>query len=336
MQSEFDFIARLRHRTARRSADLLCGIGDDTAIISEQTGRETLITADLLIEDVHFKTAYTPLHYLGHKALAVSLSDIAAMGGRPRFALLTLAIPETVWGSLAWDDFFSGYLTLADEYEVTLIGGDTSAAPAHIAIDSIVIGHCAAGRALRRRGAQVGDAIYVTGEIGASAVGLELLRRGVRITAQTDDMEQQALRAHLRPQPRVAFGHNVGEAGLAHAMIDVSDGLTQDLVHICIESGVGALLDFASVPVSAMTSLIAEDRETAFAFAVGGGEDYELLLTADSRNESELMELSRLCNLRLTRIGEITAADPAHPAPLRLRQADHTKIWPVRGYDHFA
>jgi len=337
MQSEFAFIDRIRARAqARPSAapDLVCGIGDDAAVLSEREGHEMLVTADLLIEDVDFKRSYTPPRCLGHKALAVSLSDIAAMGGRPRHTLLTLGIPRS-YGDEFWEEFFAGYFALAERFGVTLIGGDTSSAPEHLTLDSIVIGECQQGKAVRRSGAQVGDAIYLTGEVGGSAAGLELLRRGERLSEGMSGPVQEALRRHLVPEPRVEFGRQVGERGLAHAMIDVSDGVSQDLAHICEESAVGAMIDFDSLPVAAEVRLVAENEDAAFALAVRGGEDYELLLTASRDAEAALIELSNLCQLRLTRVGEVVAS--AEPSPkLWLRRGGRVEPLAARGFDHFA
>lgn len=335
MNSEFAFINQLRARAARRADDLICGIGDDAALLGQRTGRETLITADLLIEDVHFKSADTPFQCLGHKSLAVSLSDIAAMGGAPRFALLTLGIPKSLSADGQWEAFFAGYFALTEKFKVTLIGGDTCAAPDRLTIDSIVLGEGERGKAVRRNGARPGDAIYLTGEIGGSAAGLELLRRGERF-GEGDDLLQRALRRHLMPQPRVEFGRLVGASGLAHAMIDVSDGLAQDLAHICEESGVGAIIDYEAVPVAAETRLITENEQSAFQLAISGGEDYELLLTAGRADEGTLLEAARQCNLPLTRIGEVIAVDPATGFAPALRRAGRIEPVTVRGYDHFA
>ena len=248
MTSEFSFIQQIRQRASNAAPNLVAGIGDDTAIWREHAGRERLITTDLLIEDVHFKLDYTPLACLGHKTLAVSLSDIAAMGGKPEFALLSLGIPKSQISNPAWQNFFDGYFALADQYGVALIGGDTSSSPELLVLDSIVIGSCAPGTALRRSDAQVGDAIYVTGELGASATGLELLLRGERYDEAANDWRQAAIRAHLLPQPRLALAQRLH--GLVHAMMDVSDGLAQDLAHICEESGVDAIIDFDAVPIA--------------------------------------------------------------------------------------
>lgn len=346
MPSEFEFINRIRQSAAQASAvDLICGIGDDAAIWREQAGRETIITVDLLVEDVDFKLDYTPPGWLGHKSLAVSLSDIAAMGGAPKFSLLTLAIPQHSLKSQIsglesekfWEEFFAGYFALAAQHQVTLIGGDISATPTGLTIDSIVIGQCQTGRAVRRSGAQRDDAIYVTGALGAAAVGLKLLLDGARVIEGEDNLVQTALRAQLKPEPRVEFGRRLGEAGLAHALIDVSDGLAQDLAHICAESGVGAVIDFDAVPLAEAARLVAANIDDAFALAVSGGEDFELLFTAAPTNEAALLALAADCRLGLTRIGEIVAVDPAPgSSPVLLRRDGRLKPLAIRGHDHFA
>src|SRR5215510_4825145 len=175
MQSEFDFIKSIRDRASKSSAqDLVLGIGDDAAILNEREGRETLVTVDLLVEEIDFKLEYAPPCFLGHKALAVSLSDIAAMSGAPAFSLLTLSIPRqsqisNLKSDVFWEQFFAGYFALAEEHSVTLIGGDISSTPDRLTVDSIVIERCRTGDAVRRSGAKVGDAIYLTGSVGASA-----------------------------------------------------------------------------------------------------------------------------------------------------------------------
>ncbi len=341
MQSEFEFIKRIRHQAARRQSaaiDLVCGIGDDTAILRERAGRETLITVDLLVEEIDFKLEYAPPRWLGHKSLAVSLSDVAAMGGAPAFSLLTLGIPKhNPQSDRFWDEFFAGYFELAETHGMTLVGGDISATPDRMTIDSIVIGRCSAGRATLRSGAKAGDAVYLTGSIGASAVGLKLLLSGARVDESEQSLVQKALRRHLRPEARVEFGRRVGEMGLVHSMIDVSDGLAQDLLHICEESRVHAVIDFASAPVAEEVGLVIEDREAAFALAVSGGEDFELLLTADQNDETGLFGIARDCELRLTRIGQIVApAEDRREPAIMLRRDGRLDPMLTRGYNHFA
>jgi thiamine-monophosphate kinase len=342
MQSEFDFIKRIRDRAPKQlTPNLVFGIGDDAAILREREGRETLVTVDLLVEDVDFKLEYAPPRFLGHKALAVSLSDIAAMGGAPAYSLLTLGVPKRFQISnpesqIFFEEFFAGYFALAEKHSVSLIGGDISSTPDRLTIDSIVIGHCRAGQAVRRSGAKPGDAIYLTGVAGASAAGLKLLLNGARVNGDEDGLAQSALRAHLRPEPPIAFGRLIAERGLAHSMIDVSDGMGQDLLRVCEESGVGAIVDFDSVPVAPIAEdvgLVSKDEE-AFDFAVQGGEDFELLFTASGDDEAELFKIAARCGVKLTRIGEITEANQTWSGPL-LRRGGEVKPLSIHGFDHF-
>jgi thiamine-monophosphate kinase len=342
MQSEFDFIKRIRDRAPKQQTpDLVFGIGDDAAILREREGRETLVTVDLLVEDIDFKLEYAPPRFLGHKALAVSLSDIAAMGGAPAYSLVTLGIPKRFQISnpesqIFFEEFFAGYFALAEKHHVSLIGGDISSTPDRLTIDSIVIGHCRAGQAVRRSGAKPGDAIYLTGAVGASAAGLKLLLNGARVNEDEDNLTQPALRAHLRPEPPIAFGRLIAEQGLAHSMIDVSDGMGQDLLRICEESGVGAIVDFDLVPVAPLSedAGLVSKKEEAFDFAVQGGEDFELLFTASGDNEAELLKIAVRCGVKLTRIGEITLANQTWRGPL-LRRGSEVKPLSIHGFDHF-
>jgi len=334
--TEFEFIRRIRDQVRSRAADdseLIIGIGDDTAAIREQSGRETLITTDLLVENIDFRLEYAPPEWLGHKALTVSLSDIAAMGGVPAFSLLTLAIPrDKTPRERFWEEFFNGYFSLCKSEGVTLIGGDISSTSGPLSIDSIVIGRVAAGRAVRRDGARPGDAIFVTGRIGASAAGLRLLLDGERIDASEESLIQRALRAHLRPEARTAFGRRA--AHLVNSMIDISDGLSQDLAHICEESRVAAIIDYDAVPVALETTLIHHDPWQAFLFAVSGGEDFELLFTADPEKEPALIEAA--AGLPLARIGEIVDPGEARDiSPLLLRRGRSLEPITVRGFNHF-
>jgi thiamine-monophosphate kinase len=334
MKSEFDFIQRIRERAAKRKPEeLILGIGDDAAILRERSGCESLLSVDLLVEDIDFKLEYTIPRWLGHKTLAVSLSDIAAMGGTPSFSLLTLGIPRAERISNDFhDEFFAGYFALAEEHGVTLIGGDISSTPDKLIIDSFVMGNCPAGKALRRSAARTGDAVYVTGRLGASATGLQLLLQGTRPDENERSLSQNAVRAHLKPEPRVDFGRRV--VGLAHAMIDVSDGLAQDLRQICRESGVGAIIDFDRVPIAEEVGLIAQDRESAVFFGLRGGEDFELLFTADHKLEERLIETAKNCRLELTRIGEIIENSSGED-PVLMRADGDVKPALVQGFDHF-
>jgi len=336
MKSEFELIKRIRDQVAGRiDLDLILGIGDDAAILREQTGRETLVTVDFLVEEIDFKLEYTLPRWLGHKALAVSLSDIAAMGGRPRYSLLTLGISKTgLKSDKFWEEVFEGYFALAEKYGVILIGGDISSTPDRLAIDSIVIGHCRQGGGIRRSKAIAGDEIFVTGKIGASAVGLKMLQIGARVEESENSLLQSALRAHLRPEPRVLLGSLIGELDLAHAMIDISDGLSQDLSRICEASDVDAIIDRDLVPVAGEAILVTDDPEASFSSAMSSGEEFELLLTASRKSEGKLMKLAEDCQVLLTRIGEITEKSNDSPTVL-LRQNDDVKPMLLSGFDHF-
>lgn len=345
MQSEFDFIKRIRDQATKRRApadteeDLVFGVGDDAAILREREGRETLLTVDMLVEEIDFKLEYAPPRLLGHKALAVSLSDIAAMGGEPAFSLLTLGVPKrfrisNLESPIFFEEFFAGYFALAEKHSVTLIGGDVSSTPDRLAIDSIVIGHCRTGQAVRRGGAKAGDAIYLTGAVGASAAGLKLLLDGARLNENEDSPAQSALRAHLKPEPPVAFGRRIAERGLAHSMIDVSDGLAQDLLRVCDESGTAAILDFDSTPLAPEVGLISKEPEAAFEFAIQGGEDFELLIAASGSDEVELLEIAGDFGVRLTRVGQITPADQTK-SRIMLSHGGRVKPLSIHGFDHF-
>jgi thiamine-monophosphate kinase len=255
------------------------------------------------------------------------------MGGTPGYAMLALAIPRNLLTESFWEEFFDGYFALAESCGVVLIGGDISATPHGLALDSCVLGDCATGRAIRRNGARVGDGVYVTGWLGASAAGLQLLLQGARVDATNSSLAQQAIRSHLRPAARIEFGRQLGEHGLAHALIDVSDGLAQDLGHLCEASQVSAVIDQAMVPVAKEVELITKDTDAAFQLAVSGGEDYELLFTADTNAEAELQRLAQACALPLTRIGEVMASDPR--AKVLLRTDTTIQSLNARGYDHF-
>ncbi len=339
MKSEFSLIDILRARASRTAAgskDLVRGIGDDCAVVRSQSGRETILTSDLLVEGIDFRRDFCTPAQLAAKALAVSLSDIAAMGGRPRFSMLSLGIPNS-FDDEFWQQFLAGYFDRADHYGVALIGGDISASPDHLVIDSVLIGDCETGKSIGRNGARPGDALYVTGEIGLAAVGLRLLLAGKRFEPRSEPDsrpdERRAIEWQLAPVARVEFGGIAGEKGLAHAMIDVSDGLAQDLGHICSESGVSAVIEFDRVPVSPAVGLIESDPSRAFEFAVSGGEDFELVFAAPATAESNLLSIGSAIGLAVTRIGTIVNAKEA---PIFLEKDGDRTPYRARGYDHFA
>lgn len=306
-RGEFDFIKLIQQRARRRrssfNSSLLYGIGDDAAVLEQRAGLSSVVTVDLLVEEIDFRLSTTTPRALGHKALAVSLSDIAAMGALPRFALLSLGLPRAVWRSKFLEDFYEGFFALADRYNVSLVGGDISRTPERVIIDSVVIGEVEAGRAVFRSGARRGDHIFVTGSLGGSATGLHLLER-VRVRRSVDDRE--AIERHRRPEPRVAWGALLGEEHLATAMIDISDGLSSDLTHLCHESRAGALVDSRRIPFdTSLLSLCKELRLDPLALALNGGEDFELLFTVAPR---DLVRLPKRVNgVPATYIGDVTS-----------------------------
>ncbi|MBC7329283.1 thiamine-phosphate kinase [bacterium] len=266
---EFKLIEKIRKR-ARTREGVIVGIGDDCAVLRVGDNANLLLTSDLLVEGVHFYPDVNP-RYLGWKALAVSLSDISAMGGKPLFSLLSLSLPSHL--SDKWlNDFLSGWEELADIFEVSLVGGDMSEGE-RIAIDSIVLGE--AKSPILRSGAKVGDKIFVTGYLGDSSGGLLSLQGGLDFPS--------LINKHNKPFPRVMEGLEIGKIPGVHSMIDISDGLASDLKHICEESGKGALIFVEKIPLSPhLLSLCQSQNLSPLDFALFGGEDYELLFTGEA------------------------------------------------------
>jgi thiamine-monophosphate kinase len=341
-RSEFDFIERIRQRTLNQRgwligfpSSLILGIGDDAAVIKQHHGRETVITTDLLVEEIDFRLDTTTPWLLGFKALAVSLSDIAAMGARPLYALLSIGLPQGVWNSSFVDVLYDGCFALAEKYNVALIGGDVSRTPERIVIDSIVLGEVPRSRAVPRSGARPGDHIFVTGVLGGAAAGLRLLEHGTRLRKKRPrslhyrTVEELLLR-QLRPEPRVRWGTVLGEERLATAMIDISDGLSSDLAHLCRASRVGAMIDASRIPVDPLvTSLCGRRALDPLMLALHGGEDFELLFTVHPRDLGWLPR--RVGDVPATYIGDVTD----HPG--RIRISEGSRVWTLEqgGYRHF-
>lgn len=295
---EFGLIERIR-RALPVGRGVRIGIGDDAAWVDNPAG-SSLVTADLLIEGVHFDLKWISLFDLGFKSLAVNLSDISAMGGVPAYAIISLGIPARL-DSRKIDDFYRGVRELAQPNRVAVVGGDISVA------QTLIISVCVIGRAprrpIRRDGAAAGDDIYVTGTLGDSALGLKLLQRG-RGLGKKQAVAKLVAR-HRRPTPRVAAGALIAKENLATAMIDVSDGLLQDLGHICRASGTGAVILHEQLPLSA--AYRARAGKDGIRHALSGGEDYELLFCARRRNRARIEKLSRKIHLPISRIGACVA-----------------------------
>ena len=335
MKSEFDFIKALRERVASSSESIVAGIGDDAAVFRSSAGKEIVVSTDLLVEDIDFRRTTTPPYLLGHKALAVSLSDIAAMGSRPMWALVSIGVPEDVWQTDFVERLYDGWMDLANRFGVQLIGGDTSRTHEHIVIDSIAIGECSAGKAVKRAGASAGDQIFVTGSLGGAAAGLRLIERGAHLAEQNladEDSHKldHVLLRQLRPEPRVGWGMVLGEERLATAMIDLSDGLSSDINHLCAASSVGALIDASLLPIDErVVELCGRRALDPLQLALHGGEDFELLFTVKPENVARLPR--RVDGIEIKRIGELTSSDKG------VKISEGARIWDLTpgGWKHF-
>lgn len=299
MKSEFEFIETIRCRSP------LSRIGDDCAVVPKDFETDSVITTDLLVEDIDFRLVWTEPEFLGHKALAVSLSDIAAMGAAPVWSMLSIGIPDNIWKTDFVDEFYKGYFRLAEKFNVELIGGDTSRTPDKIVVDSIVAGEVRKGAAILRSGARVGDSIFVSGSLGGAAAGLHLLEEGFRHQTAEDLWRKNLLLKQLKPNPQISNGEFLAKNNLATAMIDLSDGLSSDLAHICRASKTGAKIFADKIPFHKNIHNVAETLERKLNLALNGGEDFELLFTADPKKKFLLENGSN--KRRFFHIGEITA-----------------------------
>ena len=311
---EFDLIARWFARAPRRG-DVRLGIGDDAALLDVPAGRTLVAATDTLVEGRHF-LPNAPARSIGHQALAVNLSDLAAMGAEPAWALLSLSLPDV---DEAWlDAFASGFDALAAAHRVDLVGGDTVRGPRVITVQ--VLGFVDGAAALRRSGARPGDRVYVSGTPGEAAAGLDALRAGASF-----DAGDRLVRRYLYAEPRVALGQAL--VGHATAAMDVSDGLLGDLAKLCAASGVGARIDLDALPVSPALAAV-HDRERGERYLLEGGDDYELLFTlppgADAGALSDAGGVAASC------IGRIVAEPGVH-----CERGGREVPYVARGYDHF-
>lgn len=336
---EFGLVERIR-RSLPRASDALLGIGDDCAALRPRDGRDLLLTTDLLVEGVDFANQTITPFRLGRRAMGVNLSDIAAMGGLPRAALVALALPAEMHTEFV-DQLYRGLQDEAARFGVELIGGDLSASPT-LLIAITLVGEVESGRAITRSGAKSGERIWITGRLGASAAGLMALNAGFRlrdddrlevpsqISAELTGAIREAIDRHLCPTPRVREGRAIAEAGFASAMIDLSDGLASDLGHLCRESGVSARIREDRIPVDPAASAIGRHLgKDPMTLALEGGEDFELLFTSSSES-AEILELFS-GGLEVTDVGLIERAGQE----CVLVQRDDRVVRLSGGYDHF-
>jgi thiamine-monophosphate kinase len=310
-------------RAAKSSSVLRLGIGDDAAVISASRGLDSVVTCDAFLQDVHFLADFHSPDSVGYKSLARATSDLAAMGATPRFFLLTLSLPARRTGK--WlDNFLVGMSRAAREYGLLLVGGDTSSHPT-IAISITVIGEIAPGDAVTRSVARPGDLIYVSGTLGAAQLGLRLIRSGLHRQKRWKPL----LRQHCYPAIRLALGKFLAARGLASAMIDLSDGLSTDLTRLCAASRVGACFWRERIPAVTVPPQLRARGFDPLAFALHGGDDYELLFTVPRRLAKKIP--ARHLGVRLTPIGEIT-----RERKILLVSKDN-RATPLRslGWDHF-
>jgi thiamine-monophosphate kinase len=320
MAGEFELIARHFTRAGRPAAGVALGVGDDCALLVPEPGQQLAVSTDMLVEGRHFLSTIAP-ERLGHKALAVNLSDLAACGAEPRAFTLALALPRG-------DDVFAaglarGLFALADAHGIALVGGDTTAGPLTLSIT--VIGQVPPGQALLRSGARAGDRLWVSGRLGDARLALEVFRGTIDLTGRDFDTVRRAMEL---PQPRVALG--LALRGVATAAIDLSDGLVGDLGHVLARSGVGATVEVDAIPRSEIVA--ARSRALQLTCVLAGGDDYELLFTAPAVHDDAVRAAGQRAGVAVTPIGRIEAE-----AGLRLVDAAGRPVaFTERGFDHFA
>ncbi len=324
---EFGFIDRIRADTLVRPGNVIKGIGDDCSVFRSTPGLVTLLTTDLLVGGVHFRLERTPPHKLGRKSMAVNLSDVAAMGGTPREALVSVAIPDTVEVETL-DAIYDGMKSMAREFGVNLLGGDTTASRDHLVINVALVGEATEREVLYRSGARPGDIIFLTGPVGDSAAGLDIL-----LADRSFEAKDALLEAHLNPYPHVRAGRIIAGLGVAHSMIDVSDGLAGDVGHICAESRVGAVLEEERIPTTeAFRAYCARFGLDPLPLMLNIGEDYVLAGTAPEKAAGVLAEALESGGCRFFPVGRIVGE-----TGLRLLSRDGSaRTIRPGGWNHFA
>jgi thiamine-monophosphate kinase len=342
--SERELIARVRAHLPPAPPWVLVGIGDDAAVVEPVRNRVEVLTVDASVDGVHFDRALAPPDAIGHRALAVNLSDLAAMGAAPRLALLSMALPPTL-PLTDFDAIVGGFAALAGRNRVQVVGGNLTRTPGPLTIDVTVMGTVKRRQALTRSGARPGDDIYVSGTIGGAAAGLRLLQASLgsaqsaigptnddgRLTTETDD--RRLTTAFLYPEPRLALGIHLARNKAASACMDLSDGLSDGLEQVAEASGVGMTIDGDALPIEAAARTVFAARGgDAVVEAMRGGDDYELLIAVRPRTQRRLAEAIRRGGVPLTRIGRCTAE-----RGITVRRAHVTSAVELpQGFSHFA
>jgi thiamine-monophosphate kinase len=331
---EFDLIRKLQQRYSTHSPWVHRSIGDDAAVIAPAKHRRQLLTTDLLAERVHFDLTTATFADIGFRAGVANLSDIAAMGGTPEYLLVSLAIPHSGTRRQV-SELYRGMMAACRSHKVRLIGGDTSASASGWFINLTLVGSAIPRHVLLRSGARLGDELYVTGTLGDSLAGLKLLqasRRGTDKQPLTPRHRRFLIRRHLRPTARILEGRWLS-AKWATSAIDISDGLSGDLRHICEESRVGAEIYLPALPISlACRSYAKSIKQDPVTLALAGGEDYELLFTVPARRRARFERATAAHRLQVTRIGRIT---PARSGLRMIMQNGQRRLLPFTSFEHF-
>ena len=321
---EFGLIKRMASEIGDTGRPVIAGIGDDTAVLHPPEGKVQLLTTDMLVEDVHFRLNTASPLQIGWRSLAVNISDIAAMGGEPTYAVISIGFPRDATVELV-DEIYSGMSKIAEAYSVDIVGGDTVSAP-QLVINVALLGEVEAENLLLRSGAKEGDVLVVTGDLGGSDAGLNILEHNLPI---------EGTEKHLTPTPRVREGRLLAKSGCVTSMIDISDGLASEVHHICEESGTGARIYMSDIPLSDNVRRVAEcTGKKPHDLALYGGEDFELLFTCQPDKASLLTkEMLAACGTPLTVVGQIIGA--SHSVTMEDASGNILRLGP-RGYNHFA
>lgn len=328
---EFPLIERIKKIIPQADhQDVYPGIGDDTAVIKISPQKWLLATCDIQIEDIHFRLKHISAYQLGCRAAAVNLSDIASMGGTPKYALVSLGLPPDTEVH-QFDEFFTGMGEELAKYSAFIIGGNLAHSARRLIIDIFLLGEVSPDMILLRSGARAGDRIFVTGTLGASAAGFYVLEK---FGKDFPDEYSHLVTAHLQPIPKIEVGQRIARSGYATAMIDLSDGIASDLKHICDSSGVGAALVEEDIPVSdQMETVAAMASKTGLELALHGGEDYELLFTMKADTPAEVIE--QIAAETQTEISEVGRIVPAEEGYYLMTTANERISLQPKGWDHF-
>ncbi len=332
---EFDFIRAIPRSLSRHGPSPSLGIGDDAAVLPSMPSKNLVVSTDILVENIHFQTNTATYFDIGYKAAAVNLSDLAAMGATPSFLLVALALPPG-FRPKDWNMFYRGLLSCCQTHGVRLIGGDTSASPTGLFVALTIIGEAKPQNYLTRSGATPGDLLFVSGTLGDAAAGLTILqaRKQPVPHARLRQPMKHLVRRQLRPSPRILLGQVLAKHQLASAAIDLSDGLSGDLAHLCHQSQVGAWVEESHIPLSShLEAFAAQNHKPPLSWSLHGGEDYELLFTVPPSSQQRLKRATKRLHVPITQIGIIKPSGYG----IRICQGrEQSKPLHPQSYDHFS